>query len=175
MADTGEGEEGKQPELPVDGGGDAGNGGDSIDWKAEAEKHKALWKKKEAEAIAGSAAIKKLAAIEESQKTETQKLSEARQAAETEAADAKRDLARLRVALRRGLTEAQAKRLVGDTEEDLEKDADDLLATFTKQDSNNGAQTSPSSRPRERLRSGSTPGKEPEETDPVKLAAAVPR
>lgn len=37
---------------------------------------------------------------------------------------------KLRVALRKGLTEVQAKRLVGSTEEELEADADELLESF---------------------------------------------
>lgn len=37
---------------------------------------------------------------------------------------------KLRVALRKGLSEVQAKRLVGDTEEELVKDADELLESF---------------------------------------------
>lgn len=41
-----------------------------------------------------------------------------------------KDNLRLRVALRKGLTEVQAKRLIGDSEEDLEADADELLESF---------------------------------------------
>jgi predicted RNase H-like nuclease (RuvC/YqgF family) len=40
------------------------------------------------------------------------------------------EVLRLRVALKKGLSETQAKRLVGKTEEELEADADDLLASF---------------------------------------------
>jgi hypothetical protein len=80
---------------------------------------------------------------------------------------------RLKVALKKGLTESQAKRLIGDTEEDLEKDADELLASFKDSTSDDGQ--GPSRRPRERLRPGAAPSAEAEETDPIKLAAKVPR
>lgn len=40
------------------------------------------------------------------------------------------EVLKLRVALKKGLTETQAKRLVGTTEEELEKDADELVESF---------------------------------------------
>jgi transposase len=75
------------------------------------------------------------------------KVDEAARAGETEADKTKREIAelqkkvaaadkteadarRLRIALRKGLTEIQAKRLVGETEEELEKDAEDLVSSF---------------------------------------------
>jgi hypothetical protein len=67
-------------------------------------------------------------ALEEAKKSEQQKLEERVAAAEKTAQDSARDAARLRVALDKGLTPSQAKRLVGDTEEDLAKDADEMLA-----------------------------------------------
>ncbi len=56
--------------------------------------------------------------------------------ADKEIASLKADVARLQVALKKGLTEAQAKRLIGNTVEDLEKDADDLLASFSSGQTN---------------------------------------
>jgi hypothetical protein len=67
-------------------------------------------------------------ALEEAKKSEQQKLEERVAAAEKTAQDSARDAARLRVALEKGLTPSQARRLVGDTEEDLAKDADEMLA-----------------------------------------------
>lgn len=55
---------------------------------------------------------------------------EASRKAAERATKAEGELLRLRVAMRKGLTETQAKRLIGNTEEELEDDADDLLATF---------------------------------------------
>ncbi len=68
--------------------------------------------------------------LEEASKTEVQRLAEAQAAAEDRAAQAEQQLLRLQVAADRGLTEAQAKRLVGATREELEIDAEDLLASF---------------------------------------------
>lgn len=111
---------------------------------------------------------------EDQNKTEAQKLEERAAQAEERAKKSDLDLARLRVALRKGLTETQAKRLIGDTEEDLEADADELLASFKTDDDRPGGDTS--RRPRERLRPGATPSSDPdEETDPRKLAELIPR
>lgn len=111
---------------------------------------------------------KRVEEAEEADKTEKQRLEEQLEQLKPTAHEA----AKLRVALRKGLTETQAKRLVGESEEDLEADADDLLASFQTADS---TEPDTSRRPQERLRSGATPDSEPEETDPRKLAADVPR
>jgi hypothetical protein len=86
------------------------------------------------------------------------------------------------VAAAKGLSAAQAKRLSGGTREELEADADDLLATFKPADtggeSDKGARTTtrPASRPRESLSGGTDPsGDTPVETNPAKLAESVPR
>jgi hypothetical protein len=63
-------------------------------------------------------------------KSELQKAAEAREAAEKRAAEAELRVLRLEVAQDKGLTAAQAKRLVGADREELEADADDLLASF---------------------------------------------
>lgn len=84
----------------------------------------------------------------------------------------------------------------GGTEEELTSKADELLADWkasggkidgeddgnTEQDGNEGKATPPAQpaartgRPREDLRSGApTTAREPEETDPLKLAALIPR
>lgn len=110
---------------------------------------------------------------EDANKSEAQKLEERATLAEQQAAAGTREASRLRVALKKGLTETQAKRLVGDTEEELEADADELLASFITPEDEPGQD--PPRRPRERLRPGAAPSSEPEETDPRKLAALVPR
>lgn len=172
-----DGEEDPKPgDNPPQNGNGNGAGGDA-DPKVELEKWRALARKHEANALKNADAAKRLADIEESQKTEAEKHQAARTKAEADLAASRRELTVLRVAMRKGLTEAQAKRLIGETEEELEKDADELLETFTaaKQADSGAKVTPPAARPREHLRSGATPGKEPEETDPIKLAAAVPR
>ena len=99
------------------------------DWQAEATKWKALARKHEKAAKDNADAAKRLAEIEESGKTEQERLAEAHRTANERATAAERESARLRVALKKGLTEAQVRRLVGDTEEELEADADELLGT----------------------------------------------
>lgn len=109
-------------------------------------------------------------------KTEEQRREEARQLAEQEAKDSKIEAARLRVALAKGLTETQAKRLIGETEEELSADADELLATFTTE--GDGGQDPLTGRPRERTpRSGAAPNRSEglDEENPETLAAQVPR
>jgi hypothetical protein len=102
--------------------------------------------------------------FEDRDKTEDQRLKERIAELETSASEA----ARLRVAIRKGLTETQARRLVGATEEELEADAEQLLADF-RQDRDDGR------RPQERLRPGATPSVEPDNFDPAKIVERIPR
>jgi hypothetical protein len=95
---------------------------------AEVEKWKALSRKNEERAKANEAAARKLAEIEESQKTEIEKAVARAEEAEKRATEIELESIRNSVALAKGLTPSQAKRLVGSTREELEADADDLLA-----------------------------------------------
>lgn len=137
------------------------------DYKAGEAKWKAMSRKHEADAKTNRDAAKRLAEIEEATKTEAQKVADKAALSDKAAADATQELARLRVAMRKGLTEAQAKRLIGATEEDLEADADELLASFTTKDASDGDKSS--TRPKEKLRSGSTNADELS-TDPQQRA-----
>jgi hypothetical protein len=153
---------------------DTGAGGEP-DIAAELAKWKAMARKHEGQAKSNADAAKRLAEIEDANKTEVQKLADKATVSDRAAADARQEVARLRVAMRKGLTESQAKRLVGATEEELEADAEELLATFGgTQDTSSGKDGKPT-RPKERLRPGAAPNEEPDETDPRKLAASVPR
>jgi hypothetical protein len=79
------------------------------------------------------------------------------QAAQAKIAEFERgDLLR-EVASEKGLTVAQARRLQGDTKEELLSDADDLLESFGTKDDVKPS----SSRPKERLRSGAASDEEP--------------
>lgn len=98
---------------------------DETDWKAEARK----W---ESRAKENAIAAGKLTALEEAQKTEAQRLEERASTAEKLAADNASDALRARVALEKGLTAAQEKRLVGSTREELLADADELLTDLGK-------------------------------------------
>ena len=72
----------------------------------------------------------KLKEYEDRDKTEQQKLAESQAAAEERAVAAELRASRLEVAAEKGLTPAQAKRLVGATREELEADADEILKDF---------------------------------------------
>lgn len=90
------------------------------DWKAESRK----W---EARAKENATAAAQLKAIEDAAKTEAERLAERANQAEQRAAALELDAIRATVALDKGLTAAQAKRLVGSTAEELSADADQLL------------------------------------------------
>lgn len=99
-----------------------------IDWKAEAEKWKAMSRKTEQQAKEAAAKAKRLDEIEEAQKSELEKAQARADAAEKKALETELAALRASVALEKGLTPSQAKRLVGASREDLEADADELLA-----------------------------------------------
>jgi hypothetical protein len=96
------------------------------DWKAEARK----WEQRAKE---NSTAAAQLAAIEEANKTEAQKLAERAENAEKALARQELEAARAQVALEKGLTASQAKRLVGESREEFLADADQLIADLGKQ------------------------------------------
>lgn len=75
---------------------------------------------------------KRLDEIEEASKSEQQRLSEAKEAAEKRAADLESRLLRSEVATEKGLPPALAARLTGATKEELEADADQLLTLVGK-------------------------------------------
>jgi len=151
--------------------------GDGIDWKAEARK----WERRAKE---NAEAARRLREAEEAEKSELQKLAERAEAAEKRAAEAEGKLLRLEIAAEKGLTPAQARRLVGNTREELEADADELLEAFgakkpeSKPESGDGKADEDSAgaaifgRPRERLTPGAAPDSEPEKT-PDQLADEV--
>lgn len=113
----------------------------------------------------------RLKEIEDKDKSEVDKLREELDAAKKEATDAKLHRLRLEVASEKGLTPAQAKRLVGATAEELEADADEFLESIRPGDDKG----KPPGKPQERLRGGGDPTEDPVETDPAKLAAMVPQ
>lgn len=114
---------------------------------------------------------KKAKDLEDANKSDQEKAEERASGLEQRAIKAETDVARLKVALKKGLTETQAKRLVGENEEELEADAEELLESFKSEDDDGQVPR----RPRERLRPGAAPATEPEENDPAKLADKVSR
>lgn len=79
------------------------------------------------EAKANADAATRLAHLEESQKSESQKLSDAREAAERRATEAEKANLRYRIALAKQVPPELVDRLKGDTEEEMSADADSLL------------------------------------------------
>jgi hypothetical protein len=100
----------------------------TTDVSAELEKWKALARKNEQRAKENANAAQRLSEIEEANKSEFEKLAERAAAAEARADQIELSAARNEIALQKGLTPSQAKRLVGTTREELAADADDLLA-----------------------------------------------
>lgn len=98
------------------------------DWQAEADKWKKLSRENETRAKQNADAAKRLAEIEESQKTAEQKSAEQTRLAQETAAKATSEAAKLRVGLAKGLPADLVDRLVGSTPEELAEDADRLLA-----------------------------------------------
>lgn len=138
--------------------------------------------------------LKRAAAEGDKNKTQLDKLSE-QLAALTERAE-KAEVAKLRsdVIAAKKIPPSLARRLQGKTEEELTADADELLADWKaaggKVDGDEGGNEQEGDegkapparpaarpgRPREDLRSGApVTAREPEETDPLKLAALIPR
>lgn len=68
--------------------------------------------------------------LEDAGRSDVEKLTARAEAAERSAAEAGASLLRLQVATEKGLSVSQAKRLVGSSREELEADADELLAAF---------------------------------------------
>lgn len=133
------------------------------------------WKQRsrenEEKAKANADAARELDRIRESQKTSEQRTAEALQAAERRAAEAESQLARLSVAVEKGLTPGQAKRLIGNSREELEADAEDLLTELRLADP--AAAPAPHARrPIESLRPGAAPAAPPADNTPRGLISA---
>lgn len=158
---------------------DAPDKGDETDWKAEADKWKAMSRKHEAQAKENAAELAKLAAAGDASKSDAEKA--AARLAELESKVHATELRAMRaeVAGSKGLTAAQARRLQGSTVEELEADADDLLASFKpadKADDDADTATQGSGKPKEKLRGGaSNADDENLELDPTKLAEQIGR
>lgn len=128
---------------------------------------KSALKKANNEAAAARAKLKEL---EDANKTEAEKLSDRASTAEQRASEAEARLLKLEIGAAKGLTAKQAARLVGTTTEELEADADELLATFAPANGEQKPPPAPGSKPKENLKPGSgDPDAPVEETDLKKL------
>jgi hypothetical protein len=156
---------------------ESGDPGDEPGLAAEVAKWKALARKHEVRAKQGAAAEKRLAELDEANKTELEKATARAAEAESRASEAEMRAMRAEVAARKGLTAGQAKRLQGETEEELEADADELVAAFkpSEEGSSPNGGGSRQGTPTPRLRPGAVPHAGAVETDPAKLAAQISR
>lgn len=111
--------------------------------------------------------------IKDGEKSETQKERDLRVAAEKERDDLKLAGMRRDIAESKGIPLKHAGRLKGATKEELEADADEYLLDYTPPEG--GTKPPIPGKPKENLRGGSAPDEKPEETDPAKLAALIPR
>lgn len=144
-------------EPPVDGDPPAD---DASKLKSALDKERQLRRDAEVKAKVNAEAATKLQEIEDANKTEVEKLTDklARETSARQLAEAA--LTRATVAMRHGLTDEQARRLIGDSEDELEADALELLKMLQgeeleEEEAPNGA-IAPAA-PRPKLKSGSTP------------------
>lgn len=157
------------PKKEDDALGDAGKKALDEERKARRDAEKAL---RDAEA--------RIKDLEDKGKTAEQQVAEKLAGLEKRADEADARALRAEVAQAKGLNAAQAKRLAGTTREELEADADDLLASFKPVDDDGEKDkketTRPARRPTETLKGGTDPGGDTAvETNPAKLAESVPR
>lgn len=115
--------------------------------------------------------------LEASKKSDVDRLTEQVETLTKAQATSDEKALRAEVAMAKGLTPAQAKRLAGTSREELEADADEILEVFpvTSKEESSSSSGPPSRQPRPDLRGGGEPNEDPVETDPAKLAASVPR
>lgn len=153
---------------------------DEKDWKAEAEKWRKLSRQNEKTAAERAAALKK---YEDSKKSESERLQEERDSHKTRAEKAEFALKRREIAEQIAPDHATAKqiaqvakRMSGDDDEALESDARELFDWIAPAPEEKSTPKVAGSRPQPRLKGGSAePDEEPEENDPRKLAALLPR
>jgi hypothetical protein len=124
------------------------------------------------------AKAEKFDALEDGNSSEVDKLTKQVADLNAKMADAEAKSLRAEVAMAKGLTPGQAKRLAGATREELEADADEIIEAFPVKATEGGETKSPpppSGKPAADLKGGNDPQALPEEMDPAKLAETVPR
>lgn len=136
----------------------------------ELAKWKALARKNEEQAKKNSEAARKLQELEDAQKSEQQKLAEALDAAKAEGSSARSEAARLRAAIKHGLTEDDLDLLGDGTPDEIEARAERLAARISSS-SSESAERGVTRRPDEHMRPGATPSTTP--LDPFKDRKAL--
>jgi len=155
--------------------GDGDSGTETVDYKDQAEKWKKLSRQNEKNLRDAQSKIKE---FEDKTLSESQRLEKERDAFKSTAETSSTELERYNIAIESApehATLAQlrkvAKRIRGDSAEALEADAKELWEDYAP------AQKSPptAGKPKERLKGGADPDDEPDEMDPAKIVAAIPR
>jgi len=166
--------------------------GDTQDLATQLEKWKAMARKHEVRAKEGEAAQKRLQELEDKDKSELERAQQEARQQKDRADKAEARLVRFEVAARKKLDLELSSRLQGDTEEELEADADKLLQVFAAKQqnepdddqadkasadrANNGSRNGSADRaPVPKLKPGAVPDAAVVETDPAKVAASIPR
>lgn len=176
--------EGEAKQL-LDDTGDQGKQEQSTDrddggLRDEVAKWKSLSRKHEGEA---KKLGDKLNEYENANKTDRERLEERAGTAESRATTAESRAKALEIAIERAPAHATlaqvravAKRVRGDDDDALEQDADELFGLLAPEPAEPKPGAKTASRPKERLKGGSAePDEDPEENDPRKLAALLPR
>jgi hypothetical protein len=144
--------------------------GDGENFKAEAEKWKALSRKHEGQAKANAAAARRLQEIEDANKSDIEKANAAVETEKKRAEAAEAKSLRYEVALEKSIPPKLMKFLTGTTQEEIEQSADELLEAVKPDTGANDT-----GKPKEKLRAGASSDAEPVEMDPAKIAADIPR
>lgn len=165
---------GATDDPPDDDGGDDGDDDDGE--LVDVPRAKAKIRKANQEAKALRERVKeleqaesRLQELEDAEKSQLDKATERITAAEKRAEEAETRALRLQIAHEKGLTPAQAKRLSGSSQEELEADADELLELFAPSKSREG---SAGSGPKPRI-DDDTPSDAGADQDPQEVAKQV--
>ena len=175
MPDT---DTGKTQDPPKDTGtaGEEAQSGDKEDDLASVRADRDKWKfqsrKHEAGEKAGAEAIRRLKEAEDAEKSAVDKASERAAAAEKRATDAEADVLRYKVAAAKGIRANLMRFLPTGTQEELEAAADELLEATKPADTAGAGKAT--GKPKEKLRSGASPGQEPA-LDREELLKGIPR
>lgn len=169
--------EGTDPVGDPDGGKDADPLGDAGKRAIDAMKRERNAARKEL-----ADAQKKIKEFSDKDKTELQRLQESAEESKSRAAKAEVTHRKLQTAFDRApegasrdAIKAVAKRLAGETEEEMEADADELFALLVPAAAADDTKKTLPGKPTEKLSGGGDPGEEPEEKDPRKLADLIGR
>ena len=121
----------------------------------------------EKRAKANAEAAKRLEEIEAANASDLEKATRKAETSEARAAKLEAENLRLRVALRHGLDDDAARRLIGETEEELDEDAAKLAKLIRRDGDDEPNSQPPRKSPSTNLKSGTAGATDPAPTDPI--------